>query len=123
MEFYRILLDVCPLYIESSVLSCSRIEYLRVDLLRVTNTSNYLAQIKLSIHVMNHFLILSRREITVAINSRGLLMSRPEFYEFLSPFIDIANLYVIDKPRFAFNVDWCLVFGGSAQFDHSRFVL
>jgi len=47
-----------------------------------------------------------------SLNSSELQMNRTDFFDFLSPLIDVVNLYVIDRPRFAFKVDWCLVFGG-----------
>jgi len=106
-------LGTCPLFIETAVLGCSRIEYLRIIVSHLTIRSNYFEQLKLSIHVMLHFLIQSNRKITVALNSRDLLMSRMEFYEYLSDFIEIANLYVIDRKLFAAKRDWCLIFGNT----------
>jgi len=55
LEFLNMSSGTCPLFIETAVLGCSRIEYLRITVSHLTIRSNYFEQLKLSIHVMLHF--------------------------------------------------------------------
>jgi len=114
LTFLNVKLCRHNIHLETAVLCTTRVEYFRLKLYynvprRPVQRAN---ELRLSIIVLLHFFAISPRKITFTFNHLDLFNDRAHYNEFLEPVRDLANFYILDKPRHAFNVAWVRVFGG-----------